>query len=200
MSGERWPPQGGDSRCLVVGCGGVEGTNERAAIGVADRRLIEKLDAANRSLDLRESPLAPRRIGEVDASEITTRVIARDDLVCWAHPSIVALVVAERERRRDVAPPIRHARELDRIQLDDVPLGALTCPRDRELDRGQGIQGRQRETRRIELDSQKRIGCTAGAAAERRKGRENRIARLVEVLSTGRDELPRLRAADHVRD
>jgi hypothetical protein len=122
-----------------------ERAEQRLAVGVRHRWIVQPQNLEQRCLDRGDRPLPLTAIRKREASEGARRVVARDDLIprAAAAPAIVPLVVTERLSGRHRGPP-RHGVDRLWIQLDDLTrhafpvTGHAECHSELAIDRVEG--------------------------------------------------------------
>ena len=86
-----------DARRVIVARGLIERASERAALIVADRRMVQPVDPMQRRQYRRHGPLVLGRVRDGDMRDLARRVVAREHAVPLASPPIVAAVVLRRQ-------------------------------------------------------------------------------------------------------
>jgi hypothetical protein len=168
---------GGDARRFAVARRFGESARERVADGVADCWTIQPIDAMQRWADIGQLPLALRRVGDRKTRRLPARVVAGQDLIAGASPTIVALLVGRGDSGADIGPPRGRRRiELEGLELDDTAGGAFPLARHAERHGRLSVDVGEDEAAIVEAQPRERRRGRSVRSAQTRTSVENGIA------------------------
>jgi len=157
--------------------------------------MIQPFHSPQRRRRRQQRPLAVGRIGDRHVCDLARRVVAGQDAISEAVPSIVSLGVGIRKTGSDCLPPrCRHGGE--RLEPDGVRCRSVAGARNGKTHSRPAVEIGQREAALVEAQALEKVDCAASVAAEPSSLLENGIARRLIGPATSRLDL----SADHVTE